>query len=314
MKRFKISALLLSTCLALGALAGCSQASAPAPGNGGDSAKADSMTAAVTNESETVRSVQVEGVASEISEVVSDDAKDTSASGATDSSAPSDTTPSESSATGSSAPDASAPDSSAPADENIDSELARQTYANTFVSAFAEQNISEIDIYNVSNEDLTDFVRILLKFHSTDLISYEPKGEMLFETFELSTAHDVIRDYFGVFITDLFTDRFAAPPEAHGDQPAGPYYEDGKIWYEAYDVEFTNRFAVVDSFTNNDDGTLTLTFTVYEAGPDADLAACYSLTPEEAAADSTLNIVTKGSAIVSVGQSGAYYMNYYKTE
>ena len=59
---------------------------------------------------------------------------------------------------------------------------------------------------------------------------------------------------------------------------------------------------------------MTLTFTVYEAGPDADLNACYRLTPEEAAADETLNIVTKGSAIVSVGQSGAYYMNYYKTE
>ena len=32
MKRFKISAVLLSTCLALGALAGCSQGSAPASG------------------------------------------------------------------------------------------------------------------------------------------------------------------------------------------------------------------------------------------------------------------------------------------
>lgn len=294
MKRFKISALLLSTCLALGALAGCSQSSA-------NPAKSDGT---VANINENFKTNVSEGVASEISEVVYDDAD------ALTSSKPA--APADGADTRGAIEDE---DSTAPAaDENVDPDAARQTYANTFVSAFAEQNISEIDIYNVSNEDLTDFVRILLKFHSTDLISYEPKGEMLFETFELSTAHDVIRDYFGVFITDLFTDRFAAPPEAHGDQPAGPYYEDGKIWYEAYDVEFTNRFAVVDSFTNNDDGTLTLTFTVYEAGPDADLAACYSLTPEEAASDSTLNIVTKGSAIVSVGQSGAYYLNYYKTE
>ena len=182
--------------------------------------------------------------------------------------------------------------------------------------------LKQTAIYNPKNYSILLFhqtvdeflMSLFLKFHSTDLISYEPKGEMLFETFELSTAHDVIKDFFGVFITDVFTDKFAAPPEAHGDQPAGPFFEDNKIWYEAYDVEFSNRFAVVDSFTSNEDGTMTLTFTVYEAGADADLTECYRLTPEEAAADSTLNTVTKGSAIVSVGQSGAYYMNYYKTE
>ena len=276
MKRFKISALLLSTCLALGALAGCSQSSA-------SPAKSDGT---VANINENFKINVSEGVASEISEVVYDDA-DALTSG-------NPVTPAD--------------------DDNIDPDVARQIYANAFVSAFAEQNISEIDIYKVSNEELTDFVRIFLKFHSTDLISYEPKGEMLFETFELSTAHDVIKNFFGVFITDVFTDKFAAPPEAHGDQPAGPFFEDNKIWYEAYDVEFSNRFAVVDSFTSNEDGTMTLTFTVYEAGADADLTECYRLTPEEAASDSTLNIVTKGSAIVSVGQSGAYYMNYYKTE
>lgn len=276
MKKIKISALLLSMSLALGALAGCSQSSA-------SPAKSDGT---VANINENFKINVSEGVASEISEVVYDDA-DALTSG-------NPVTPAD--------------------DDNIDPDVARQIYANAFVSAFAEQNISEIDIYKVSNEDLTDFVRLFLKFHSTDLISYEPKGEMLFETFELSTAHDVIRDYFGVFITDVFTDKFAAPPEAHGDQPAGPFFEDNKIWYEAYDVEFSNRFAVVDSFTSNEDGTMTLTFTVYEAGADADLTECYRLTPEEAASDSTLNIVTKGSAIVSVGQSGAYYMNYYKTE
>ena len=276
MKKIKISALLLSMSLALGALAGCSQSSA-------SPAKSDGT---VANINENFKINVSEGVASEISEVVYDDA-DALTSG-------SPVTPAD--------------------DDNIDPDVARQIYANAFVSAFAEQNISEIDIYKVSNEDLTDFVRLFLKFHSTDLISYEPKGEMLFETFELSTAHDVIKDFFGVFITDVFTDKFAAPPEAHGDQPAGPFFEDNKIWYEAYDVEFSNRFAVVDSFTSNEDGTMTLTFTVYEAGADADLTECYRLTPEEAAADETLNTVTKGSAIVSVGQSGAYYMNYYKTE
>ena len=263
MKRFKIGALLLSSCLTLGAFSGCSQASVPAAENG-SAAKADMY--------ETIKTVQVEGAASEISEVMDD------------------------------------------GDADAELEAARQEYANTFVSAFAEQNISEIDILDLSAEELMDFVRIHLKMHSTDQISYEPRGEMLFETFTLASAHDVARNYFGLSISDAVVNNFSAPPEAHGDQPAGPYYEDNKIWYEAYDVDDFNRFAVVDSFTYNEDGTLTLGFTIYEAGPDAFLEPYYKLTPEEAAADSTLNIVTKGSAVVRVGQSGAYYLNSYKAE
>lgn len=307
MKRFKISALLLSTCLALGALAGCSQASAPAPGNGGDSAKADSMTAAVTNESETVKSVQVEGVASEISEVVYDDADAlTSGSPVTpvdDSDAPSatDTTATE--------------NDSAPADDdNIDPNVAGQIYANAFVSAFAEQNIAEMDIENLTVEEYLDFVRIYLKNHATDLISYEPKGEMLFETFTLASAHEVIKVFFGFFTSDVFGSGLEAPPEAHGDQPAGPYFEDGRFWYEAYNTEAGNRFALVDSYTVNEDGTVTLGFTIYEAGPNDNLYECYRLSPEEAAADNTINIVTNGSAIVRINQSGEYSLIYYKAD
>ena len=293
MKRFKISALLLSTCLALGALAGCSQASAPAPGNGGDSAKADSTAAAVTNESETVKSVQVEGVASEILDVVYD------ADASVD-------TPAEDQAAGCSTDSAT--------EEYFDPDEAGQIYANAFVSAFAEQNISEMDIENLTVEEYLDFVRIYLKNHATDLISYEPKGEMLFETFTLASAHEVIKVFFGIFTSDVFGSGLEAPPEAHGDQPAGPFYEDGRFWYEAYDTEAGNRFALVDSYTVNEDGTVTLGFTVYEAGPDADLYDCYRLSPEEAAADSTINIVTNGSATVRINQSGEYSLIYYKAD
>ena len=100
MKRFKISALLLSTCLALGALAGCSQSSA-------NPAKSDGT---VANINENFKINVSEGVASEISEVVYDDA-DALTSG-------SPVTPAD--------------------DDNIDPDVARQIYANTFVSAFAE--------------------------------------------------------------------------------------------------------------------------------------------------------------------------------
>ena len=298
MKRFKISALLLSTCLALGALAGCSQASA-------SPAKSDGT---VANINGNFRTNVSEGVASEISEVVYDDADAlTSGSPVTpvdDSDAPSatDTTATE--------------NDSAPAadDENIDPEAAGQIYANAFVSAFAEQNISEMDIESLTVEEYLDFVRTYLKNHATDLISYEPKGEMLFETFTLASAHEVIKVFFGFFTSDVFGSGLEAPPETHGDQPAGPFYEDGRFWYEAYNTEAGNRFALVDSYTVNEDGTVTLGFTVYEAGPNDNLYECYRLTPEEAAADSTINIVTNGSATVRINQSGEYSLIYYKAD
>lgn len=282
MKRYKLSTIVLSTCLALGALAGCSQGSVPAAGTMPDRA--------TPHESE--------GVASEISAIIYQ-AED---------------------------PENAAAESPANEDsfsgnytDSVDGEYAdpdadRQIYANAFVSAFAEQNISEMDTENLTVEEYLDFVRIYLKTHATDLISYEPKGEMLFETFTPASAHEVIKVFFGFFTSDAFGSGLEAPSEAHGDQPAGPFYEDGRFWYEACDTEDSNRFAIVDSYKVNEDGTMTLGFTVYEAGPNDSLYECYRLSPEEAAADSTINIVTNGSATVRINQSGEYSLIYYKAD
>ena len=167
MKRYKLSTIVISACLALSALAGCSQGSAPAAGTMPDRA--------TPHESE--------GVASEISAIIYD-AED-----------PEDA-------------------AEAPADEDsfsgnytdsvdgkyADPDIDRQIYANAFVSAFAEQNISEMDTENLTVEEYLDFVRIYLKNQATDLISYEPKGEMLFETFTLASAHEVIKVFFGFLL------------------------------------------------------------------------------------------------------------------
>lgn len=282
MKRYKLSTIVLSTCLALGALAGCSQGSVPAAGTMPDRA--------TPHESE--------GVASEISAIIYDaeDPEDAAAE------APAD----EDSFSGNYTDSVGG--------EYADPDADRQIYANAFVSAFAEQNISEMDTENLTVEEYLDFVHIYLKNQATDLISYEPKGEMLYETFTLASAHEVIKVFFGFFTSDVFGSGLEAPPEAHGDQPAGPFYEDGRFWYEACDTEGCNRFAIVDSYTVNEDGTVTLVFTVYEAGPNDSLYECYRLTPEEAAADSTINIVTNGSATVRINQSGEYSLIYYKAD
>lgn len=281
MKRFKLSTIVLSACLALSALAGCSQSSAPASGTMPDRATPH----------------ENEGVASEISANIYDaeDPEDAAE-------APSD----EDSFSGNYTDSVGG--------EYADPDADRQIYANAFVSAFAEQNISEMDTENLTVEEYLDFVRIYLKTHATDLISYEPKGEILFETFTPASAHEVIKVFFGFFTSDVFGSGLEAPSEAHGDQPAGPFYEDGRFWYEACDTEDSNRFAIVDSYTVNEDGTMTLGFTVYEAGPNDSLYECYRLSPEEAAADSTINIVTNGSATVRINQSGEYSLIYYKAD
>lgn len=282
MKRFKLSMIVLSTCLALSALAGCSQGSVPAAGTMPDRA--------TPHESE--------GVASEISAIIYDaeDPEDAAAE------APAD----EDSFSGNYTDSVDG--------EYADPDADRQIYANAFVSAFAEQSISEMDTENLTVEEYLDFVRIYLKTHATDLISYEPKGEMLFETFTPASAHEVIKVFFGFFTSDVFGSGLEAPSEAHGDQPAGPFYEDGRFWYEACDTKDSNRFAIVDSYTVNEDGTMTLGFTVYEAGPNDSLYECYRLSPEEAAADSTINIVTNGTATVRINQSGEYSLIYYKAD
>lgn len=279
MKRFKLSTIVLSTCLAMSALAGCSQGSAPAAGTMPDRA--------TPHESE--------GVASEISAIIYEAPEDAAG-------APAD----EDSFSGNYTDSVDV--------EYADPDADRQIYANAFLSAFAEQNISEMDTENLTVEEYLDFVRIYLKTHATDLISYEPKGEMLFETFTPASAHEVIKVFFGFFTSDVFGSGLEAPSEAHGDQPAGPFYEDGRFWYEACDTEDSNRFAIVDSYTVNEDGTMTLGFTVYEAGPNDSLYECYRLSPEEAAADSTINIVTNGSATVRINQSGEYSLIYYKAD
>jgi len=201
----------------------------------------------------------------------------------------------------------------------LDSDL--QTYANTFVSNFAEQFLTDIDRDSATPEQLLDFVHIHLKINSNDSISYMTNGDLTFETFTFETAQIVVRDYFGILLSDVTYNGLPTPPESFGDQPAGPYAADGSVWYEAADGEMHNLFAVVDYIMNNYDGTLTLAFTVYSIDYDTfyqldmnALRAYYSLTADEASADSTLSPVTTGTAVVDVGQSGDYYLISYHTD
>lgn len=269
MKRFKICALALSTCLAMGAFAGCS------------------------NPAETTATA-----ASIVNTTVSETTADTSAT------------------------DDTGIDDPVYADiEYISFDADRQEYANLFISDFAEQFITDIDREGLTVEQIMDFVHIFLKINSQDSITYQTNGDVTYETFTFERASEVIKKHFGIFITELGCENLPTPPATYGDQPAGPYYQDGIIWYEAADGENHNLIAIVDYGVVNPNGTQTLRFTIYAIDmatysqiSDAELKDYYKLTSDEAKADSTLAFVVSGTAIVDIGQSAEYYLISYSTD
>lgn len=203
--------------------------------------------------------------------------------------------------------------------ENDDADAKRQEYANTFLSNFAEQFMVSYDKDTATPEAQMDFVRSFLKINKNDAVVYEKKGDVTYETFKWEDAQRVVANYFGISLGNVY-ENFSAPSGSFGDQPAGPYYENGKIWYEAADGGLHNVFAVADSIKNNTDGTVTIEFTVYEVDPDkyselddAAIKAYYKMTPDEAKAAKNLSVLTTGSAVVSIGQSGDYYLYTYHT-
>ena len=195
-----------------------------------------------------------------------------------------------------------------------------QKYANTYITNFVEQYFYDFDRESYSVDQLLDFVHIHLKINASESISYETKGDLTFETFTVDKAQSVISKYFAVYFTEEDCKALPTPPETYGDQPAGPYYEDGKIWYEAASGESYYLIGIVDSVFNNTDGTLTIDFTIYSidyevySGLDMDgIAAYYALTPEAAAADPTLTQTGTGTATVTIAQSGDYSLISYST-
>lgn len=200
----------------------------------------------------------------------------------------------------------------------IDSDL--QLYANTFITNFVEQYFPDYDRDTSGIEQILDFVHINLKLNSFESISYETRGDITFETFTEEEVQRIVSKYFGMLITDELSS-LPEPPETYGDQPAGPYFADGKVWYEAADGESYNNIGIVNSISNPGDGTLILDFSIYSIDLDHywsmsldELHGLYALTPEQAAADPLLSLSYQGTATVGVSQSGEYYLIDYTVD
>ena len=204
--------------------------------------------------------------------------------------------------------------------EIIDLESDVQQYVNTFITNFVEQNFYDYDRETADIERIIDFVHLHLKINAHNLISYAVKGDLDYEVFSIDDVQRVASQYLGVLITEEDYAALPVPPETFGDQPAGPYFEDGKIWYEAADGESYNRIGIVNSFLNPGDGTLIMEFAVYEIDIDTyfslntdEIREYYALTYEQAENDPTLTKVRTGTARVGATQSGGYYLITYTT-
>ena len=210
-----------------------------------------------------------------------------------------------------------------PADyfEMLEMDSDRQLYANTFITGFVEQYFTYYDRETAGIEQIMDFIYLNLKLNSFDSLSHETRGEVAFETFTAEDAQSMASRYFGMLITDDELNALPVPLETYGDQPAGPYYADGKVWYEEADGQIYNRIGIVNSISNPGDGTLILDFSIYTIDVDRywsltldELRGLYALTPEQADADSLLSLTSSGTATVGVSQSGEYYLISYSAD
>lgn len=293
MKRVKICALALSACLAAGAMAGCKKTGETTEPSGSAldtvTSESSSETPASASSSDTAQSESSSEASSE----------DTSASSESKS-ATSDT-------------QATSGDNS-----NVPLDADQQEYANTFITNFAEQFFWDFDSSTAELDRYMDFVYIHLKINAQSEVSTAKNGDVSYEMFSAEKAQAVIGKYFGKGVKDEDIKKLHTPPEAYGDSAAGPYYKDGKIWYQPGAGESYNRIGIVEAIKNNGDGTLTLKFTVYEIDLDTfatldsnGLKAYYKLTPAKASMDKTLKKVSYGSAVVDVSQSGTYLLKSY---
>lgn len=192
-----------------------------------------------------------------------------------------------------------------------------QTNANTFISNFAEAYFENFDKETAGIERYLDFVFIHFKINAANKITTEKKGDITYETFKVEDARNSLGKYFSYMLKSEDCEKLNTPPSTYGDQPSGPYYADGKIWYQAGAGDSYNLIAIVNFAKSNGDGTMTLSFTIYEIDLDTfqkldsnGLKEYYKLTPDKAVANKTITPVKTGTAKVGVGQTSYYLLSY----
>lgn len=171
----------------------------------------------------------------------------------------------------------------------------QQRTANVFLSNFVEQYFGD---FSYTQEDVVartvDFAHMWTKINDYGSIRYENTGGESYEVMSLDQAAAVVSRYFPADLT-------LADPEGLVLADGHGFYRDGSFYYEAADGDAHAQFAVVTTLVRLSDGTVAMEFDIYEMdleeyfnnGFDTDN---YRLTPEEAAADSSLTLQGGGTA------------------
>ena len=192
-----------------------------------------------------------------------------------------------------------------------------QINANTFITNFTEIYFPDYSKETATLEQYLNFAHIHFKVNSYDKIKYEILDGADFETIAFADVLSTVGKYFSVGISEDECKQLPAPSK----DVQGPAYKDGRIWFHGGAGESYSSIGIVDYALNSGDGNLTLEFTIYQIKWEVynelrgdDIKKYYKLTPEQAAADNTLEKVGTGTAYVGVGQSGSYYLLNYKTK
>ena len=209
-----------------------------------------------------------------------------------------------------------------------------QKYANTFLTNFAEQYFytkfvfgggEQPGVFDVKNAKIDDVMTfVCLHVYHNDKAAYKStkKGNCNYLTISFDKAAEVCGRYFNYTLKKETCKKLPAPSGDKSNQGFGPYYEDNKIWTVLKDSDLNafREIAVVDHVKNNEDGTMTLYFTIYAIEYEVfdklkgdDIKKYYALTPSEAQKDKTLSRDLTGVANVSITQSGKYLINTYET-
>ena len=205
-----------------------------------------------------------------------------------------------------------------------------QTYANTFITNFVEQDFfcgADAGKFNVETAPVMDvlpFVYYHVKINDYKAFSNDKKGECSYVTLSVDKCRDILGKYMMYNLSEDDCKELPEPYEEIGDGHNwywGPFYADGKIWFESGDGEAYNDIGVVDYVKSEEDGNMTLFFTIYEIDFDVyneltmeQVKEYYKISPAKAAEDKTLIKKGTGEANVAVGQSGKYFINTYEVK
>ena len=126
------------------------------------------------------------------------------------------------------------------------------------------------DAGNADIHDVMTFVCLHVYHNDRNVFSSETKGDCDYLTISFDKAAEVSGRYMNYTLKKEDCEKLSAPSGISRNQGFGPYYEDSKIWIvlSGSDLEAFREIAVVDYAKNNDDGTMTLYFTIYSINYD----------------------------------------------